>query len=130
MLKFGLSELFIIDTDYIFSRYRRFFVIFSHALRLLVELFDHRSLHVAVLHLLLVLIIQLCPLGLIILQLLVDEFKFWEDLYCSGVRGFYDYIDKASVSFSDVCGCSIHELTHYEIVLLLEITLCEEFVVE
>ena len=129
MLQFILGKLLIIDTDNVF-RHRRFLIVFSYALRLLVELLYHGSLHVTLVHLLLVLIVQLCPLGLIILQILVDEVKFWEHLDCSRVRGFYDVIDEACVSFCDISSCSIHKLTHLEIVLLLEVTLSEEFTIE
>ena len=67
---------------------------------------------------------------LIFVKLTLYEAKLRENLDCCGVSWLNDDVDEARRCFGNVCRLSVHELTHWEVVLLFKVALSEEFTVE
>ena len=67
---------------------------------------------------------------LIFVKFTLDEAKLRENLDCSSVSGLNDYIDESRGCLCNIGCLSVHELAHWEVVLLFKIALSKEFAVE
>ena len=68
----------------------------------------------------------LLPFGLILLDLLADEFKVGEHCVQAIKCRVNDCINEADLSFCDTSCVSVTELTYWDLMLLLEIALVKE----
>ena len=67
---------------------------------------------------------------LIFVKFTLDEAKLGENLDRSSVSGLNDYIDESRGRLGNIGCLSVHELAHWEVVLLFKVALSKEFAVE